>query len=164
MGLGLLFDSEKKRERAVLYANSSQCLYEMRLFASALRYAEISITLDRTYIKGLYRKLNCLLELDTKEIPRVITAISVMGSPAEAEEAQMKYTKFMTNECGVFDWMDIFQSPSPVFGEYVSNKIDLKRLSKNELYFKADQKINQFELILVHKPLIYKKSEQEKFG
>lgn len=61
MGLGLLFDCEKKRERAVLYANSSQCLYEMRLFAAALRYAEISITLDRSYIKGLYRKLNCLL-------------------------------------------------------------------------------------------------------
>ncbi len=61
MGLGLLLDCEKRRERAVLYANSSQCLYEMRLFAAALRYAEISITLDRTYIKGLYRKLNCLL-------------------------------------------------------------------------------------------------------
>lgn len=61
VGLGLLTDCEKRKERAVLYANSSQCLYEMRLFASALRYAEISIALDRSYVKGLYRKLNCLL-------------------------------------------------------------------------------------------------------
>jgi hypothetical protein len=70
----------------------------------------------------------------------------------------------MANECGVFDWMDIFTSPTPVFGEYLSSKLDLKRFSKNEVFFKADQKINQFELILVHKPLIYKRSEQEKFG
>jgi hypothetical protein len=78
--MGFLHDSDKRRERAVFYANSSQCLYEMRLFQSALLYAEISIKLDRAYIKGLYRKLNCLLELDIKEIPRVISAISMMGS------------------------------------------------------------------------------------
>lgn len=57
----------------------------MRLFQSALLYAETSINLDRTYIKGLYRKLNCLLELDTKEIPRVISSIHMMGSQSEAE-------------------------------------------------------------------------------
>ncbi len=57
----------------------------MRLFESALFYAETSISLDRTYVKGLYRKFNCLLELDIKEIPRVIGAISMIGSKAETE-------------------------------------------------------------------------------
>jgi hypothetical protein len=37
----------------------------------------------------------------------------------------------MANECGIYDWMDIFQSPAPIFGEYVSSKLDLKRFSKN---------------------------------
>lgn len=60
--------------------------------------------------------------------------------------------------------MDIFQSASPVFGEYISNKLEVKRSGKEEMYLRADKKINQFELIIVHKPLIYKKSEQEKFG
>lgn len=54
-------DFQKLRERAVMYANSSQCLYEMRLYKAALIYAEISISLDKKYIKGLFRKLNCLL-------------------------------------------------------------------------------------------------------
>ena len=59
--------------------------------------------------------------------------------------------------------MEIFQSPSPVFGEYISNKLEMERLGK-ETYLKAGRKISQHELIIVHKPLIYKKSEQEKFG
>ena len=70
----------------------------------------------------------------------------------------------MASESGVFDWLDIFQSATPVFGEYISNKLEVKRYSKEEIYLRADKKISQYELILVHKPLIYKKSEQEKFG
>jgi hypothetical protein len=95
----------------------------MRLFDTALLYAEISVTLDRTYVKGLYRKFNCLLELDMKEIPHVISAISLVGTRSEAEEAHLKYAKYMANESGIFDWMDIFQSTAPVFGQYLSNKI-----------------------------------------
>ena len=32
MGLGLITDPASKRDRAVLYANSCQCLFEMRLY------------------------------------------------------------------------------------------------------------------------------------
>jgi hypothetical protein len=38
-GLGVTHNPEKRRERAILYANSSQCLFELRLYKSALAYA-----------------------------------------------------------------------------------------------------------------------------
>lgn len=50
----------------------------------------------------------------------------------------------MANEGGLYDWLDIFQSASPLFGEYTSSKVDLRRFSKKELYFRAEQDIQQF--------------------
>ena len=52
---------DRTRERAILYANSSQCLFELRLYQSALAYAEAAVTIDRKYVKGLYRRFACLL-------------------------------------------------------------------------------------------------------
>jgi hypothetical protein len=52
----------------------------MKLFESALLYAETAVSLDRTYVKGYFRKLNSLLELDIMEVPKVISAISLVAS------------------------------------------------------------------------------------
>ena len=54
-------DPALKRDRAVLYANSCQCLFEMHLYESAMYYADISIGLDRSYLKGYFRKMSCHL-------------------------------------------------------------------------------------------------------
>jgi tetratricopeptide (TPR) repeat protein len=61
LSLGLTHNTEHTRERAILYANSSQCLFEMRLYQSALLYAAISVAIDKKYAKGLYRKFICYL-------------------------------------------------------------------------------------------------------
>ena len=77
LSLGLTQLPDNRRQRAILYANSSQCLFEMRLFKSALIYATISASLDNTYPKGIYRKLMCLLELKLlKEVPMTLRAMT----------------------------------------------------------------------------------------
>lgn len=98
--------------------------------------------MDKNYIKGFFRKLNCLLELDLKEVPRVICSIDTLA-PAQSEEAVEKYTRYMTNSSGMFNWNEMLTTDSPVFGEYVINKITLKQTGKDEYCFRADQLIHQ---------------------
>ena len=67
----------------------------------------------------------------------------------------------MSNSLGIFDWAGMFEGAS--HGEYYSTKLELKKAVK-KLTFMAGHKIHPYELIMVHKPLIYKKSEQNKFS
>ena len=48
----------------------------MRLFESALIYAEISSAIDGKYAKGVYRKFASLMELKLyKQVPTMLRAI-----------------------------------------------------------------------------------------
>lgn len=55
----------------------------MRLYQSALVYADISMTIDQKYAKGVYRKLMCYLELrDFKQAPTALRAINEICGPS----------------------------------------------------------------------------------
>jgi hypothetical protein len=49
----------------------------------------------------------------------------------------------MTNSSGMFNWNEMLTTDSPVFGEYVNNKITLKQTGKDEYCFRADHLIHQ---------------------
>lgn len=50
-----------RRDRAILYSNSAACLYEMRLYRQAVRYADLAIRIDMSYSKAYFRKINALM-------------------------------------------------------------------------------------------------------
>jgi hypothetical protein len=89
----------------------------MRLYESALIYAEISTALDKKYLKAFFRKLNCLLELrETSSIPQLLNSIRRVGTPNEFEDATQKYTKYVSSSLGLYDWKEMLSDESCVFG------------------------------------------------
>ena len=61
-GLACCQDFKDSKTRAILYSNSSACLYEMRLYDTSIKYASMAIRIDNNYQKGYIRKILSLME------------------------------------------------------------------------------------------------------
>ena len=54
-------DFKDCKTRAILYSNTSFCLYEMRLYDTSIKYATMAIRIDNNYYKGYIRKILSLI-------------------------------------------------------------------------------------------------------
>lgn len=100
---------QKSYERAILYGNSAACLYEMRLFSSSILYCNLAIKSDNKYPKGYTRKINCLLELSQYQmIPTTLLKLKSLIGEKEFDYYNEKFTTYMSNDIGIYNWIEIF--------------------------------------------------------
>lgn len=76
--------------------------------------------MDPTYNKGYYRKINSFLELKRySEVIPLLAKIHGLISKTDFESLNLKYTQYLANESGVFNWQSIIKDQG-VQGEYTS--------------------------------------------
>jgi hypothetical protein len=108
------------KNRSILYSNTAACLFELRLFNSCALYADLAVLTDPGYNKGYYRKINSFLELKRySEVVPLLSKIHGLISRADFESLNLKYTQYLANESGVFNWHAIVREQPPQ-GEYCS--------------------------------------------
>lgn len=87
-------------------------------------------------------------------------------SSNEFEQVTAKQVKYLSNNVGIFDWSDLLLQANCSFGEYYSTKLEKvkhEKYSSKQYSYRARNTINQFELIMIQKPLVYQKSKHEQF-
>lgn len=104
-------------------------MYEMRLFDIALKYAEVAIKIDPNFTKAYFRKLNSLLEMHIYESSSMclLKLFSLMKAE-DFEPLNAKYINYVSNNAGIFNWIDIKNNKSfyNTMGDYVSEKLALE--------------------------------------
>lgn len=102
-------EAQQSYQRAILYSNSAACLYQLRLFSSSVLYCDLAIKSDPNYVKGYTRKLNCLLELSQFTlVPPTLLKLKKTINPQQFSYYNEKFTTYMTNDIGIYNWMQIF--------------------------------------------------------
>lgn len=131
--LGLLWAQGSERDRAILHSNAAQSFFELSLSQNTLLYADTAIAIDGTFVKSYYRKLCSLLELQQLEkIPPLLMLMAKVCSKEEFTTAHERYTRYMANKTGIYNWFDIIVRRSFAFGEYVNSKVKLDTLKQNK--------------------------------
>jgi tetratricopeptide (TPR) repeat protein len=98
------------RNRSILFSNTAACLYELKLYKSCMIYADLAILADPSYNKGYYRKINSLLELKRySDVIPLLGKIYTLISKPDFESLNTKYTYFVSNDGGIFNWTNIIQ-------------------------------------------------------
>lgn len=91
----------------------------------------------------------------------LLSKIHGLISKADFESLNLKYTQYLANESGIFNWHSIIKEQPPQ-GEYCSEKIEKVR-TEDELRYYSKEAISQYEVLLISKPLIYIKETGTKF-
>jgi hypothetical protein len=159
VALGLLWKQSKSKDRAILHSNIAQTFFEMVLNENTLLYANIALVFDQSSVKSYYRKFCSLLELQRyEEIPDLMSLMAKFCSKEEFTSAHERFTRYLANKTGIYNWTEIISKRSYLFGEYISLK--LKHTLPNEdrskhRKFAAGTLIKKYELVAVQKFLIY---------